>query len=98
MKPANQKIQQGKHSGKKPQANQTPKKPEPNLKLTGSTKWAILIGLVVFTFVIYGNSIANGYSGDDDIITLRNSAVQEGVKGIGKIFSKGFLYWFNGHN
>jgi protein O-mannosyl-transferase len=83
---------------KKQTGNPTQKKAELKFDLSETQKWAILIGLVVFTFVLYGNTIMHGYALDDDIITRHNSFVQQGISGIGHIFSKGYLYGFNGMN
>jgi protein O-mannosyl-transferase len=74
------------------------KKTEPKFELPDAKKWGIIIGLVVFTFILYGNTIMHDYALDDDIITRRNEFVQQGVSGIGHIFSKGFLYGFNRAN
>jgi len=74
------------------------KKAEPKLDLPDVKKWGILISLVVFTFILYGNTIMHDYALDDDIITRRNDFVQQGIGGIGHIFSKGFLYGFNRAN
>ncbi len=83
----------------KKQAGNTPQMKMPaKLELPLARKWMIIMGLILFTFVIYGNSIWNSYSGDDAIITTQNHFVQEGAKGIGQIFAKGFLYGFNQRN
>ena len=96
MKPAAKNT--GKPSPKKQTGNPPQKKAEPKFELSDVKKWGIIIGLVVFTFVLYGNSIMNNYALDDDIITRQNHFVQEGIQGIGQIFSKGYLYGFNGAN
>ncbi len=83
---------------KKQAGNAQPKKAEPKFALPDAKKWIILIGLAVFTFILYGNTIGHDYALDDDIITRRNAFVQEGTSGIGHIFSKGFLYGFNHAN
>jgi len=75
-----------------------PKKTEPKFELPEVKKWGIITGLIVFTFILYGNTIMHNYALDDDIITRRNEFVQQGVGGIGHIFSKGFLYGFNKAN
>src|SRR5579863_2825829 len=83
---------------KKQSASPAQKKAEPKFDLPDAKKWAIVIGLAIFTFILYGNSIMHNYTLDDDIITRRNTFVQQGISGIGHIFSKGFLYGFNGAN
>jgi len=74
------------------------KKSPLKLDLPDAKKWTIIVGLVVFTFILYGNSIMHDYALDDDIITHKNEFVQQGIGGIGHIFSKGFLYGFNRAN
>lgn len=54
--------------------------------------------ILVFAFILYSNSIHNFYVLDDDLVSRANAFVQEGFKGIPKIFSKGFLFGFNGAN
>jgi len=54
--------------------------------------------IVVFVFLLYGNTLNHGYSLDDDIVSKGNVYVQQGFKGIPTIFSKGFLYGFNQRN
>lgn len=88
----------GNNSPKKQPGNPAAKKAETKFNLPNAQKWAILIGLVVFTFILYGNTIMHDYALDDDIITRRNDFVQQGTSGIGHIFSKGFLYGFNRAN
>ena len=83
---------------KKQAGNPAQKKAEPKFDLPAAKKWAMIIGLAIFTFIIYGNSIMHDYALDDDIITRHNVFVQQGMQGIGHIFSKGFLYGFNGAN
>ncbi len=98
MKPAPKNKQTFKFADKKQAGNNPSKKAEISLRPDKTTTWMILLGLVIFTFVIYGNSINNGYAGDDDIITLKNRFVQQGMKGIPDIFHYGFLYGFNNRN
>lgn len=88
----------GKSAWKKSTGNPPPKKAEPKFDLPKVKKWGIITGLMVFTFILYGNSIMNSYALDDDIITRQNQFVQQGIHGIGHIFSKGFLYGFNRAN
>jgi len=96
MKPAAKNT--GRTAPKKQSGISPQKKAQPKFELPEVKKWGIIIGLVVFTFILYGNSIMNNYALDDDIITRQNHFVQEGIQGIGHIFSKGFLYGFNGAN
>lgn len=97
MKPAPAKNT-GNTARKKPTGSPAAKKAELKFDLPGVKKWLIIAGLAIFTFVLYGNTIMHDYALDDDIITRQNQFVQEGVHGIGHIFSKGFLYGFNRMN
>ncbi|NQV01574.1 MAG: DUF1736 domain-containing protein [Bacteroidia bacterium] len=54
--------------------------------------------IIVFVFILYGNTFNHSYALDDDKVTRGNTFVQEGFQGIPKIFSKGFLYGFNQRN
>jgi hypothetical protein len=57
--------------------------------------------IILFTFIIYGNSIFNFYALDDKLVITENKFTQEGIHGIGKIFSydsfKGY-FEFKGYN
>src|ERR1700739_38211 len=50
-----------------------------------------------FTFLLYANSINNGYSLDDNYVTVitpdhpNNSRIEKGIKGIPKIFSSHYI-------
>ncbi|KAA3644335.1 MAG: tetratricopeptide repeat protein [Bacteroidetes bacterium] len=61
-------------------------------------KYKNQIVLFVLAFVAYGNTINHGFVLDDDVVYVKNKFVQEGVSGIGAIFSHGFLYGFNQKN
>jgi len=54
--------------------------------------------IFVFAFILYSNTLNYFYALDDDMVSRGNVFVQEGFKGIHKIFSKGFLYGFNQAN
>jgi protein O-mannosyl-transferase len=56
------------------------------------------IFIFVFSFCIYANSIRNNYALDDDVICLKNSYVQNGLKNVKEIFTKGYTFAFNGQN
>jgi hypothetical protein len=58
----------------------------------------IIPALILFVFILYGNSIMHDYVLDDDMFTRNNVFVQKGFSGIGYLFKKGFLYGFNGEN
>src|SRR5436190_6134301 len=44
--------------------------------------------LVVLGLLLYGNSFTNGYALDDGIVIEKNQYVQEGIRGMGRIFSR----------
>ena len=63
--------------------------------LSPGNKWLIIIGLIVYVFVLYGNSIGHDYALDDDIVVRKNRFVHDGISGIPDIFAHGYLYGFN---
>ncbi|MFH0895872.1 MAG: tetratricopeptide repeat protein [Bacteroidota bacterium] len=44
------------------------------------------IALIIFAFILYGNTLYNKYSMDDDFVTNNNQTIQKGVSGIPEIF------------
>lgn len=60
---------------------------------TLSTRLPLLAA--VFAFVLYANSIWNGYVLDDAAVITNNEFVQQGVGGIGKIFSTDIWHFQN---
>ena len=60
-------------------------------------KWLLFIP-VFFAFILYGNTLNNGYVLDDGIAILQNTHVQAGLQGIPKIFTTNFLNGVNGFN
>lgn len=50
-----------------------------------SIKYAII--LIVLTFIVYGNSIQNGYSLDDHLVNEQNELTQHGIKNFKEIFT-----------
>jgi protein O-mannosyl-transferase len=42
---------------------------------------------LVFAFILYGNTIPNGYALDDEYVTLNNTSVMKGLAGIPEIFT-----------
>ena len=58
----------------------------------------LVVGIFLFGFLLYANTITHDYVLDDPIITTGNRFVQEGFSGIDDIFSHGYLYGFNGKN
>ena len=59
-----------------------------------------LISLVVFVFafLLYANTLSNGYVLDDDVVYVKNKDVQAGFNGIGSILHHSFIFGFTGHN
>ena len=55
----------------------------PNRK---ATVWTIMI-IVVTCFLLYGQSLSNGYNIDDDYVCENHQLVQQGIKGIPEIFA-----------
>ena len=43
--------------------------------------------ILLFSFILYGNTIRNKYSMDDDFVTYNNPAIQKGIKAIPEIFT-----------
>ena len=54
--------------------------------------------IFLFAFLLYRNSVPNGYTLDDAIYYTENKFVQQGIKGIPGIFSKSTYFGFNGNN
>jgi len=74
-------------------------KPErKKINTTQPVPWLYIVLLIVFTFILYGNSINHDYALDDDIVTRLNTYVQKGAAGIPDIFSHGMLKGFNNIN
>jgi protein O-mannosyl-transferase len=47
--------------------------------------------LFVFAFVLYGNTLKNGFSLDDMYVTYNNPTVKQGIKAVPKIFSSLYI-------
>jgi Flp pilus assembly protein TadD len=54
--------------------------------------------LFLFAFLLYRNTVPNGYTLDDAIYYTHNKYVQQGIKGIPGILTKSLYFGFNGHN
>jgi len=50
------------------------------------------LSVIVFCFAIYGNTISNGYSLDDEFVLHGDSTVQKGVKGIPYLFKSRYAW------
>jgi tetratricopeptide (TPR) repeat protein len=53
---------------------------------TKSNRYYIII-FTIITFILYGNTLFNKYSMDDDFVIYQNKTVQGGIKSIPKIFT-----------
>ena len=49
-----------------------------------------VIFLVLLVFILYGNTLLNKYSLDDEYVILNNKKVEQGIKGIPDIFTSRF--------
>jgi protein O-mannosyl-transferase len=58
-----------------------------NINFSNIKKSRIYLMIVLITFIIYGNSINNEYSLDDNIVVDGVGKVSEGIKGIPEIFT-----------
>ena len=46
----------------------------------------VIVFLLVLVFILYGNTIPNKYSFDDDLITYKNSTIKKGFRALPEIF------------
>lgn len=65
------------------------KQPEPAAKWRVSLIYYLLI--VAYAFILYGNTISNGYSLDDMYVTGKNPLTHEGLKAIPEIFTSYYI-------
>jgi len=63
-----------------------------------SSLWPYSLGIFLFAFLLYSNTIKHDYVLDDNIVTRGNKFVEKGFGGIKDIFTHGYLYGFNGQN
>lgn len=54
--------------------------------ISSKTFWNCVLGMFVITFIVYGKSISNKYSMDDEYIMVNNKQIHKGVKAIPEIF------------
>ncbi len=47
----------------------------------------LMLVIAVFSFLLYANSISNGYNIDDDLVTINHRLTSKGIKAIPEIFS-----------
>jgi protein O-mannosyl-transferase len=56
------------------------------------------LALLLFAFLLYRNTVPNGYTVDDNMYYTDNKFVQQGLKGMKMIFTKSPFFGFNGTN
>jgi len=56
-------------------------------KLPGKARWLVYDIIVIFAFLLYGNTIPFGYVFDDPIVITQNNYTKQGLKGIPKILT-----------
>lgn len=79
---------------KKAKDNQRNPKPQ-NSNEPGKPKRTVLyLILFVYTFLIYGNTIFNGYAQDDAIVITENMFTKQGIKGIPGLLKYDTFYGF----
>ena len=76
----------------KPAANQT----QIVVEKKGTNVFLMKLFLVAVVIMLYGQSINFDFTLDDDLFYLKHKSVQQGMDGVGDIFSKGSLNQFDG--
>ncbi|HRS39733.1 MAG TPA: hypothetical protein P5292_11175, partial [Bacteroidia bacterium] len=59
---------------------------------TSISGWSIRLLLSLLALLLYGNTLTFDYALDDEVLILKNEAVQKGVSGIPEILSPGKVY------
>lgn len=59
---------------------------------TSISGWSIRLLLSLLALLLYGNTLTFDYALDDEVLILKNEAVQKGVNGIPEILSPGKVY------
>jgi len=77
-------------ASKKTERTISDKKTEPVVRRSSMELWFKLI-LFSFAFVLYGNTLRNGYSLDDLYVTYNNPVVKQGIKAIPRIFTSLYI-------
>ena len=60
--------------------------------------WLLALSLFLFAFLLYRNTVPNGYTLDDATYYTHNKFVQQGIRGIPAILTKSLYYGFNREN
>lgn len=77
-------------ANKKPVKSVTSRETDPIVKRSRTELWFKVI-LFAFAFVLYGNTLRNGYSLDDLYVTYNNPIVKQGIKAIPRIFTSLYI-------
>jgi tetratricopeptide (TPR) repeat protein len=62
------------------------------------TKFFVPVLIFILCFVLYGNTLHNGYAGDDGIVTYKNDFILKGFSAFQEIWDKGSLYGVDKNN
>lgn len=65
-------------------------KAQKNVAKANSNTWFYVI-VAAFTFLLYANSITNGYSLDDNLVTNQNPLIKKGLKALPEIFTTNYV-------
>jgi tetratricopeptide (TPR) repeat protein len=88
------------HAKRKPMAKNKSKKSSPkkhkSISSLDRTHWYAAIGIFLFAFLLYANTIDHGFVLDDDLVCKKNAFVQAGIGGIKDIFTHSWYYGFSG--
>ncbi|HXP49086.1 MAG TPA: hypothetical protein VN922_03985, partial [Bacteroidia bacterium] len=77
----------------KPKTTSIETKPGLPFHFSGKTFHFLFVGVVIaLSFMLYGNSIPNNYSLDDEFVLHGDSTVQKGVKGIPALFKSRYAW------
>ncbi len=67
----------------------------PNVFYSSNFHNRLAYSCAIAAFIIYANTIFNGYVLDDTAVILQNEFVQQGIRGIGKIFTTDIWHFQN---
>ena len=79
---------------KKKSKPSSPKKTK-SISSNYQNNWLVPIGVFIFAFLLYANTINHGFVLDDDLVCNKNGFVQEGIGGIKDIFTHSWYYGFS---
>lgn len=83
-------------ASKKKTKNTPKRKVSKSTAKKGMKDWMLALSIAAFGFILYANSIQNGYVLDDELVCSRNDFVQSGFAGLGDIFTGSWYEGFNG--